>query len=181
MVKIKGWICALVCVCLAIACAGCGEPDAAVSSGAEASPTAQYENGFEEYERPEPEGGGGEIIQAPSVRDYAHMWWQDGFLKGEKAVLFQTGYYGMKVNVLKAAITNLGVINEVITESGAMTQDPEIIKSMPEISMNYALSQEGESFTFTRLEPVDNVGSRIIESGRYMQSIDIMSLSLIHI
>lgn len=58
MVKIKGWICALVCVCLAIACAGCGEPDAAVSSGAEASPTAQYENGFEEYERPEPEGGG---------------------------------------------------------------------------------------------------------------------------
>lgn len=176
MVKIKGWICALVCVCLAIACAGCGEPDAAVSSGAEASPTAQYENGFEEYERPEPEGGGGEIIQAPSVRDYAHMWWQDGFLKGEKAVLFQTGYYGMKVNVLKAAITNLGVINEVITESGAMTQDPEIIKSMPEISMNYALSQEGESFTFTRLEPVDNVGSRIIESGRYMQSIDIMSM-----
>ena len=89
MVKIKGWICALVCVCLAIACAGCGEPDAAVSSGGgKRLPTAQYENGFEEYERPEPEGGGGEIIQGSVSAGLCAYVVAGRLFKGEKRPCF---------------------------------------------------------------------------------------------
>lgn len=165
----------MVCACPLFLTTACGEPAATASFEAEPSASAQYQNGFEEYERPSVEDLG-KFIQTPSVRDYAHMWWQDGFNKGERAMLFQTGYYGMKVNILKASLTNLGVINEVITESAAMTQEPERIKTMPAVSMSYSLEQEGEEFPFSYVQPVDGVGSRIIESGRYMQSMDIMSL-----
>ena len=165
----------MVCACPLFLTTACGEPAATASFEAEPSASAQYQNGFEEYERPSVEDLG-KFIQTPSARDYAHMWWQDGFNKGERAMLFQTGYYGMKVNILKASLTNLGVINEVITESAAMTQEPERIKTMPAVSMSYSLEQEGEEFPFSYVQPVDGVGSRIMESGRYMQSMDIMSL-----
>ena len=175
--KLTKWLALAVCACLTLGCSSCGrEPEGSPSASAGSSPAVEYENGFMEYERPAAEGPTGTVIQEPSVRDYTHMWWQDGFSKGEKAMLFQTGYYGMKVNTVKAAITNLGVINQVITEREAMLEDSQSIKDMPGVSMNYALSQGEEEFPFTWVQPIENVGSRIIESGRYMQSIDIMSM-----
>ena len=179
--KFKGILCALAAVMIT-ACSGCADKPSTTASGtkgaspAETGAAPSYQNGFETYTSSVPEAPEGKIIQTPSVRDYAHMWWQDGFRKGEKAMLFQTGYYGLKINTQKAAITNLGVIKKVITETEAMTENPDTVKSLPEAAMSYSINQGGRDYPFTYVQPVDNVGSRIIESGRYMQSIDVMSM-----
>lgn len=42
--------------------------------------------------------------------DYTYMWWKDGFNKGDREMLFQTGSYGLSVQTVTGGINRLGAI-----------------------------------------------------------------------
>ena len=123
----------------------------------------------------------GSFVQQPSARDYSYMWWKDGFNNpgGSGQLNIQTGYYGMAVNPSKGQIIKLDSINELVTQTEAGAEDNSRIDGMSAVSMDYNLSIDGEKFEFAYMERPDSTSSaysRILETGRYMQRIDIMHL-----
>ena len=91
----------------------------------------------------------------------------------------QTGYYGMAVNPAKGQIIKLDSINELVTQTEAGAEDNSRIDGMSSVSMDYSLTLDGKTYDFTYVERPDSTSaaySRILETGRYMQRIDIMHL-----
>ena len=138
-----------------------------------------------------------EYMQKPDYRDYVCMWWKNGFVNannqemGRPDVCIQSGYYGMNVDTKLGMITKLGWIENAPTEDEVQSQDASLIESMPACSMNYNVNIEGKDYPYAySIKKVtgSEVNSMIIESGRYMQSMELLflqftgrSLSLIHI
>lgn len=123
----------------------------------------------------------GSYVQQPSARDYSYMWWKSGFNNpaGGGQLNIQTGYYGMAVNPSQGQITKLDSINELVTQTEAGTEDNSRIDGMSAVSMDYNVAIDGETYEFSFVKkPDDNSSaySRILETGRYMQRIDIMHL-----
>lgn len=123
----------------------------------------------------------GSYVQQPSARDYSYMWWKNGFNNpaGGGQLNIQTGYYGMAVNPSQGQITKLDSINELVTQTEAGTEDNSRIDGMSAVSMDYNVAIDGETYEFSFVKkPDDNSSaySRILETGRYMQRIDIMHL-----
>lgn len=123
----------------------------------------------------------GSYVQQPSARDYSYMWWKNGFNNpaGGGQLNIQTGYYGMAVNPSQGQIIKLDSINELVTQTEAGTEDNSRIDGMSAVSMDYNLSLDGENYEFAYMERPDansSAYSRILETGRYMQRIDIMHL-----
>lgn len=123
----------------------------------------------------------GSFVQQPSARDYSYMWWKSGFNNpaGGGQLNIQTGYYGMAVNPSQGQITKLDSINELVTQTEAGTEDNSRIDGMSAVSMDYNVAIDGETYEFSFVKkPDDNSSaySRILETGRYMQRIDIMHL-----
>ena len=123
----------------------------------------------------------GSFVQQPSARDYSYMWWKSGFNNpaGGGQLNIQTGYYGMAVNPSQGQITKLDSINELVTQTEAGTEDNSRIDGMSAVSMDYTVAIDGETYEFSFVKkPDDNSSaySRILETGRYMQRIDIMHL-----
>ena len=44
----------------------------------------------------------------PAVTDYAYMWWANGWRSPAKVLAFQTGHYGMAIDVRKVQVLHLG-------------------------------------------------------------------------
>ena len=123
----------------------------------------------------------GSYVQQPSARDYSYMWWKNGFNNpaGGGQLNIQTGYYGMAVNPSQGQIIKLDSINELVTQTEAGTEDNSRIDGMSAVSMDYNVAIDGETYEFSFVKkPDDNSSaySRILETGRYMQRIDIMHL-----
>lgn len=124
----------------------------------------------------------GEFVQQPSVRDYSYMWWKDGFAvtPGGSQLNIQTGYYGLAIEPKRGRIIKAGAISQEITQEQAAVQDNALINSLSVIDkMNYQIELDGKTKELRGIFPIDDDGtavSRIIESGRYMQCIDIMNL-----
>lgn len=123
-----------------------------------------------------------EYVQQPDVRDYSYMWWRDGFaaMAGGTQLNIQTGYYGMAIEPTKGRISKIGAIKQEITQTEAAVQDNTLIDSLSAIDgMNFSIALDGAQRELRGIFPIDDDGtavSRIIESGRYMQCIDIMNL-----
>lgn len=158
-------------------------PTASVTPSQSTTPTQDVGQGVtgetpsgKEYEYDE----NGNVIQKPDTRDYTTMWWRDGFNRGGMWQMnMQTGHYGVTVNTLSGIIKNLGYIKQEIPESQVNTGDNKLLESLPEIKTSYfAINKDGEDckYQYTNAVGGGNISSRILESGRYMQRIDIMSL-----
>ena len=173
----------------ALAAAGCGgDPGSTGSAGASgnASSTASSTAGTtlpgvtETTPVLPPENG--MYVQQPSARDYSYMWWSDGFNNpvGNKQLNIQTGYYGIAVEPSKGQITKLDSINELITQTEAGMEDNSRMDAMSKVSMDYSVSVDGKKHDFAYVQAPDSTSSaysRILETGRYMQRIDVMHLS----
>ena len=126
-----------------------------------------------------------EYMQKPDYRDYVCMWWKNGFVNannqemGRPDVCIQSGYYGMNVDTKLGMITKLGWIENAPTEDEVQSQDASLIESMPACSMNYNVNIEGKDYPYAySIKKVtgSEVNSMIIESGRYMQSMELLFL-----
>lgn len=123
-----------------------------------------------------------EYVQQPDIRDYSYMWWKDGFaaMAGGTQLNIQTGYYGLAIEPTKGKISKAGAIAQEITQTEAAVQDNTLIDSLSVINkMDYKIKLDGQEKELMGIFPIDDDGtavSRIIESGRYMQCIDIMNL-----
>jgi hypothetical protein len=123
-------------------------------------------------------GNGNDYVQQPSIRDYSYMWWADGFYGNKRQVNIQTGCYGLAVDAVAGGIVRLGALTSPPTETETLAQDNSLIDALPEIEMDYAVTTEGQSFHFQNVDAVEggNNSTRMLESGRYMQRLDLMYL-----
>lgn len=63
--------------------------------------------------------------------DYTYMWWKDGFNKGDKEMLFQTGRYGLSVQTVSGEINRLGRITAPARAEEVMRADNSAVLSLP--------------------------------------------------
>ncbi len=126
-----------------------------------------------------------EFVQQPDYRDYVYMWWKNGFVNannsemGRPEVCIQSGYYGMNIDTKLGMITKLGWIENAPTEDEAESQDASLIEAMPSCTMNYNVNINGQDYPYAyAIQKVtgSEVNSMIIESGRYMQSMELLFL-----
>ncbi|MDR1666755.1 MAG: T9SS type A sorting domain-containing protein [Bacteroidales bacterium] len=118
-------------------------------------------------------------LQQPSVWDYSYMWWAEGFYGAKRQVNIQTGYYGLAVDAVAGGIVRLGALTSPPTETEALLQDNSLIDALPEVETDYTVTAGGQSYHFQSVNAVEggNNSTRILESGRYMQRLDLMYLT----
>ncbi len=133
----------------------------------------------------------GEYVQQPAVRDWSYMWWRDGFAanSGAGQLNIQTGYYGLALHPYKGAITHLGAIDQELTYEDAGADDNGRIDSLSTVdAMNYTITVAGKECKLSTISvinsAVDRSGnntavSRIIDSGRYAQCVDVMNMEFV--
>ena len=147
-------------------------PTESITAGASEQPTPSGK----EYKYDE----NGNVVQQPDVRDYTTMWWRDGFNRGGRWQMnMQTGYYGLTVNTVTGSISTLGAIEQEITQTQAGQGDNALLESLPKVTSSYSvIDTDGTECTYAGTDAVGggSISSRILETGRYMQRIDIMSL-----
>ncbi|MBR3751127.1 MAG: hypothetical protein IKK58_05080 [Clostridia bacterium] len=153
------------------------------------TPTQTWESGFE-ADTITPVG---EFVQQPDVRDYTYAWWKNGFRATNGAQLnIQTGYYALSINPTRGKISTVGAIAKQYSRTEVLTQDEKFIDSLSLVrKMDYAVTLDGARKKFTGVTPIDyendttisncvngNIAhSRMIDNGRYMQTVDIMNLN----
>lgn len=124
--------------------------------------------------------GSVEVVQKPGVRDYTTMWWRDGFNRGGKwQINIQTGYYGLTVNTITGRLSNLGAIRQELSHSDASKADNTLVESLPGLQTDYfVINSNGDHCAYSSTSSIGNglISSRILETGRYMQRLDFMSL-----
>ncbi len=130
----------------------------------------------------------GEFVQQPAVRDYSYLWWKDGFAanSGAGQLNIQTGYYGLALRPIQGQITKIGAIAEEVTQEDAGREDNSRIEALSVVDkMSYQVTLDGKTKKLSEITPInsavarsanDTAVSRVIESGRYMQCVDIMNL-----
>lgn len=129
-----------------------------------------------------------DYVQKPDSRDYVYMWWKNGFVNannkemGKPEVCIQSGRYGLNVDTSLGIITKMGWIDNPPSEDEAEAQDSSLIDAMPSCSMNYNVNIGGQDYPYTyMIKKVtgSEVNSMIIESGRYMQSMELLFLQFV--
>lgn len=132
-----------------------------------------------------------EFVQQPDVRDWSYLWWKDGYAanSGSGQLNIQTGYYGLALHPAKGQITRLGAITQEIIQEDAAVEDNSRIDSLSVVdSMNYSITIDGQEKALSTISVInsavdrsgsDTAVSRIIDSGRYAQCVDIMNLEFI--
>ena len=109
----------------------------------------------------------------PAVTDYAYMWWANGWRSPAKVLAFQTGHYGMAIDVRKVQVLHLGAIAKPLPAEQAVVQGNEAIFSLPPRPVGLEVIVDGTSYTCTGSEAP---ASRLIDSGRFLQRADIEQL-----
>lgn len=133
----------------------------------------------------------GEYVQQPAVRDWSYLWWKDGYAanNGSGQLNIQTGYYGLALHPAKGQITKIGAIAEEITQEDAGGENNARIDALSVIDdMDYSITINGKTRALSKISVINSAVdrsesntavSRIIDSGRYMQCVDIMNLEFI--
>lgn len=127
---------------------------------------------------------GESYVQKPSKLDYSYMWWANGLYdeKGntsKRQMNIQTGYYGLAVNPATGGIVKLGGIADAPSETEAQQEHNQWIEALPSVSMDYSLDYSGKHYGFAYVDATEGGvnSTRILESGRYMQRLDLFSLA----
>lgn len=111
-------------------------------------------------------------IKMLDCKDYSFMWWANGYHADKKNLNILTGYYGLHIDVSKACIESLGLIEntrkeEALSNGNYLIERTEGIK----ISFGYIDDEKVYRATGTR-----NGTSRLIEQGKFINRIDIPDL-----
>lgn len=130
----------------------------------------------------------GEFVQQPAVRDWSYMWWKDGYHanSGNGQLNIQTGYYGLALHPAQGQILHLGAIAEELTQEEAALEDGSRIEALSVVdAMNYSITIDGQEKPLSGISVInsavdrsgsDTAKSRIVDSGRYAQCMDMMNL-----
>lgn len=131
------------------------------------------------YSKPAENYVNGVFVQTPDYRDYSFMWWAQGFKGFLRQMNIQTGYYGLAMNAVTGGITRIGSISKPVSETEAFKGDNSKIDELPAVSMNYNIECNGKKYDFSKVDAVEggDNSTRILESGRYMQRLDILYLT----
>ena len=109
--------------------------------------------------------------------DYTYMWWKDGFNKGDKQMLFQTGSYGCSLMSSDGVINRLGAIFEPPGADALKQADDSRVLALPECSSEFCIFSDGRYQPAEGLDYIDQDAlavSRILESGLNVQRMDVM-------
>ena len=121
-----------------------------------------------------------------SSEDYSFMWWAHGWRgrspSDERILCMQTGRYGLAIDVERVALLNLGPIVNAAAYDDAVRESNDVVFHLPEPTLSLVLTTAGHRFRCVRgaTHTQDNLDFpiRIIESGRFVQRMDILQLEL---
>lgn len=121
----------------------------------------------------------GEVVQKPTAQDYTLYWWRDGFNRGKRNFNILTGYYGLVLDTNKGQLINLGALPNKLSMAQAQSAGSKVTEALPGIkSMGYTFTKNGSEFSCNGVKPVEQTtASRILESGTFMQRVDVLYLS----
>lgn len=118
-----------------------------------------------------------EIQQKPSSRDDSRMWWENGLKDAEGGMAplllnIQTGYYGLSVEPDKGGVVRMGAMNNPRPGSGSMQQ-------LPPLTMDYRITCGEQRCPLEKTVSPEGSGNcaRLLESGRFVQRMDLMYLA----
>ena len=178
---------AILCVIIAAviaALSGCAEiePNVTPTENPSGSPTAaqgtQRPNAAQGTQRPNVEDETGMYVQQPDVTDFTYMWLPKGNLGFYQDTYMMSGNYGLSVNSASGKITRFGAFSSGKDYAAAMLEDNNMITNLPAVDMKYSMRCQGESYAFDQVESLEETGvtTRMLESGRYLQRLDVMCL-----
>lgn len=117
-------------------------------------------------------------VQQPDVTDFTYMWLPKGNLGFYQDTYMMSGNYGLSVNSASGKITRFGAFSSGKDYAAAMLEDNNMITNLPAVDMKYSMRCQGESYAFDQVESLEETGvtTRMLESGRYLQRLDVMCL-----
>ena len=129
-------------------------------------------------------------IQKVRTQDYAYTWWPQGWLGRQREIYTCTGSYGMSIDTQKGYISRLGAFEQRLSAFDKLEYDNSDIESLDACVMDYNIMLDGKKMSYAGIDPAEpfnapeglqldyfGVSNRILESGRYMQRIDLMYLT----
>ena len=125
----------------------------------------------------------------PGPRDYTFQYWAGGFahytsppaiVPVPQILCFQTGYYGLAINVQKVQVANFGVIKDALPADQAVSQYPSVVLSLPPAKLSLTVEVDGRTYVCSagavRQADPKSYPARLIECGRLIQRADIQQL-----
>ena len=122
---------------------------------------------------------------AGAAEPCSFVWWADGWQarspEGRQMLHFQGDCYGAAVDVEKPAVTRLGPLDSPKAYAAAVMGGNEALASLPDGALSLELSIDGVLHTCTgsasKQGDSPNFPVRLIESGRWLQRVDILNLT----
>lgn len=120
----------------------------------------------------------------PEPGDYTFMWWANGWNRHKqlspKVLCFQTGRFGLAIDVESMRILNLGAITGARPYAEAVAEGNDRVFGLPPADLDLSVVAGGTRYRCVRgavnLKDNANYPARIIESGRFLQRADILQL-----
>jgi hypothetical protein len=119
----------------------------------------------------------------PTAADYGHTWWAEGFpwqsgIDAPPYRCVQTGVYGLVLDVTHIRIPHLGrLARPAPTYAEAVRADNRAVMALPPADLDLVLTLDGHEYRCVRGgEYRMHSGPRLVESGRYLQRLDVTDL-----
>ncbi|MCR4413298.1 MAG: hypothetical protein NUV77_12840, partial [Thermoguttaceae bacterium] len=113
---------------------------------------------------------------APALEDYTFMWWAYGWRgrspEGARVLAFQTGRFGLALDVDRAKLLCLGPIAKPKPYDVAASDPNDVVLKLPPAELAIEIQNGGRVYRAVRAR----FPSRIIESGRFFQRCDLHDL-----
>jgi hypothetical protein len=128
----------------------------------------------------------------PGPLDYTFQYWANGFARrasrtepapAPQVLCFQTGRYGLAIDVQKVQVTSFGLIKNAHPADQAVSQDPAVVLSLPLAKLSLTVEVDGRTYVCSagaiRQDDPKVYPARLIECGRLIQRSDIQQLVFI--
>ena len=130
----------------------------------------------------------------PRVADYSFLWWAHGASSTccprrgnapktsdrQKVVCIQAGRYGLALDAEKVELLHFGPVAKPVPAAEAVAQGNEAVFALPKGILDLSVTTGGTTYTCVRgaVDQRDhfNFPIRLIESGRFVQRIDVLQL-----
>lgn len=115
---------------------------------------------------------------ALSWRDYTQMWHRNGVTASAKCVDIRTGYYGMEINPQLGIITAVGALKDSGSIADQLQErNSDFVSDLSTVTMGYSVfTNEAHPYIGITGIPGSASNSRILESGTFMQRMDMLYL-----
>lgn len=121
---------------------------------------------------------------APDAEQYGFTWWADGWrgrsADGQRVLCIQTSQYGMALDVEGPAVLHLGALNQSLPYAEAVSASNDAVLQLPAVPLDPWAEVAGKRFRcVASARDTSDMAAypvRLIESGRYLQRVDIQQL-----